>query len=120
MQIKDKLVSANAVRNYAFNKNIHGCMSDNDYDVIIQAIDDAGDIVRHAQWHKQWCDSSMIGHMYEECPVCGCLILDTEKFWDCAFCPNCGTCMDGEESFTKERLKTILRYMERIYGEDNG
>jgi hypothetical protein len=45
----------------------------------------------HAKWQKQWCDSSMIGHMYEECPICGCMILDTEKFWDCRFCPNCGT-----------------------------
>ena len=44
-----------------------------------------------AQWQKQWCDSSMIGHEYEECPICGCMILDTEKFWDCKFCPNCGT-----------------------------
>jgi hypothetical protein len=49
--------------------------------------------VVHAQWQKQWCDSSMIGHMYEECPICGCMISDTEKFWDCKFCPNCGTDM---------------------------
>lgn len=48
------------------------------------------------QWQKQWCDSSMIGHMYEECPICGCMILDTEKFWDCKFCPNCGTEMIGD------------------------
>lgn len=47
--------------------------------------------VVYTQWQKQWCDSSMIGHMYEECPICGCTILDTEKFWDCKFCPNCGT-----------------------------
>ena len=52
--------------------------------------------VVHAQWQKQWCDSSMIGHMYEECPICGCMILDTEKFWDCKFCPNCGTEMIGD------------------------
>jgi hypothetical protein len=52
--------------------------------------------VVHAQWQKQWCDSSMIGHMYEECPICGCMILDTEKFWDCKFCPNCGTEMLGD------------------------
>jgi hypothetical protein len=52
--------------------------------------------VVHAKWQKQWCDSSMIGHMYEECPICGCMILDTEKFWDCKFCPNCGTALEGE------------------------
>ena len=52
--------------------------------------------VTHAKWQKQWCDSSMIGHMYEECPTCGCMILDTEKFWDCKFCPNCGTEMTGD------------------------
>lgn len=52
--------------------------------------------VIHAKWQKQWCDSSMIGHMYEECPICGCMILDTEKFWDCKFCPNCGAEMLGD------------------------
>lgn len=52
--------------------------------------------VTQAKWQKQWCDSSMIGHMYEECPICGCMILDTEKFWDCKFCPNCGTEMTGD------------------------
>ena len=56
---------------------------------------DVAQIVK-AKWQKQWCDSSMIGHMYEECPVCGCMILDTEKFWDCRFCPNCGTSMEEE------------------------
>jgi hypothetical protein len=55
-----------------------------------------------AQWQKQWCDSSMIGHEYEECPICGCMILDTEKFWDCNFCPNCGTVMDGKDSVLME------------------
>ena len=49
--------------------------------------------VVRAKWQKRWCESSMIGHEYEECPNCGCIILDTEKFWDCAFCPNCGTDM---------------------------
>ena len=52
--------------------------------------------VVHAKWQKQWCDSSMIGHEYEECPICGCMILYTEKFWDCKFCPNCGTEMIGD------------------------
>lgn len=52
--------------------------------------------VVHAKWQKQWCDNNMIGHEYEECPICGCMILDTEKFWDCRFCPNCGTDMDGK------------------------
>jgi hypothetical protein len=50
--------------------------------------------VVHAKWQKQWCDNNMIGHEYEECPICGCMILDTEKFWDCKFCPNCGTYME--------------------------
>lgn len=58
--------------------------------------------VVHAQWQKQWCDSDMIGHEYEECPICGCMILDTEKFWDCNFCPNCGTAMDGKDSVLLE------------------
>lgn len=58
--------------------------------------DDHAVTVSHAKWQKQWCDSSMIGHMYEECPICGCMILDTEKFWDCKFCPNCGTEMIGD------------------------
>lgn len=49
--------------------------------------------VVRAKWQKQWCDNNMIGHEYEECPVCGCMILDTEKFWDCKFCPNCGADM---------------------------
>lgn len=53
--------------------------------------DDHAVNITHAKWQKQWCDSSMIGHMYEECPICDCMILDTEKFWDCKFCPNCGT-----------------------------
>lgn len=52
--------------------------------------------ITKANWQKQWCDSSMIGHEYEECPICGCMILDTEKFWDCRFCPNCGTEMTGD------------------------
>lgn len=46
---------------------------------------------QEAKWQKQWHDTGMIGHMYEVCPICGCMISDTEKFWDCKFCPNCGT-----------------------------
>ena len=52
--------------------------------------------VVHAKWIKQWHDNNLIGHEYEECPICGCMISDTEKFWDCKFCPNCGAFMDGE------------------------
>ena len=58
--------------------------------------------VVHAQWQKQWCDNSMIGHEYEECPICSCMILDTEKFWDCNFCPNCGAKMDGKSNVPRE------------------
>jgi hypothetical protein len=49
--------------------------------------------VRCGFWNKQWCDNNMIGHEYEECSICGCTILDTEKFWDCGYCPNCGAKM---------------------------
>lgn len=52
--------------------------------------------VRYGRWVKKWHDNSLIGHEYEECPDCGCIISDTEKFWDCNYYPNCGTRMDGE------------------------
>ena len=45
-------------------------------------------------WKKSW-HNSLIGHEYEECSICGCMISDTEKFWDCNFCPNCGAKMFG-------------------------
>lgn len=46
------------------------------------------------RWEKHWCDNDLIGHMYEVCPNCrSCEILDTEKFWDSNFCPNCGADM---------------------------
>ena len=48
------------------------------------------------RWEKHWCDNDLIGHMYEVCPNCrSCEILDTEKFWDSNFCPNCGAQMEG-------------------------
>lgn len=52
--------------------------------------------VKHGRWIKKWHDNNLIGHEYEECSVCGCLISDTEKFWDCNYCPNCGARIDGE------------------------
>lgn len=52
--------------------------------------------VKHGRWVKKWHDNSLIGHEYEECPDCGCIISDTEKFWDCNYCPNCGAKMDLE------------------------
>lgn len=48
--------------------------------------------VVHGRWKKNW-HNSLIGHEYEECSVCGCMISDTEKFWDCNYCPNCGADM---------------------------
>lgn len=46
------------------------------------------------RWEKHWCDNSLIGHMYEVCPNCrSCEILDTDKFWDSNYCPNCGAKM---------------------------
>ena len=48
------------------------------------------------RWIKQWCDNNMIGHEYAECSVCGCSMLDTNQFWDCNFCPNCGVPMEGK------------------------
>lgn len=48
------------------------------------------------RWEKHWCDNDLIGHMYEVCPNCrSCEILDTEKFWDSNFCPNCGAKLEG-------------------------
>lgn len=44
-------------------------------------------------WIKNWCDNNMIGHEYEECSECGCSMLDTNQFWDSAYCPNCGARM---------------------------
>ena len=46
------------------------------------------------RWEKYWCETDLIGHMYEVCPNCrSCEILDTEKFWDSNYCPNCGAKM---------------------------
>ena len=46
------------------------------------------------RWEKYWCKNDLIGHMYEVCPNCrSCEILDTDKFWDSNFCPNCGADM---------------------------
>ena len=56
---------------------------------------DAVEVV-HGRWEKNWHDNNLIGHEYEECSVCGCMISDTEKFWDCNYCPNCGAKMDGD------------------------
>ena len=53
------------------------------------------DSVKHARWVKNWCDNNLIGHEYEECSACGCSMLDTNQFWDCNHCPNCGAKMDG-------------------------
>lgn len=52
--------------------------------------------VQTSHWVKNWCDNNMIGHEYEECAFCGCSILDTEKFWDAPYCPNCGSKMIKE------------------------
>ena len=59
---------------------------------------DAVEVV-HGRWVKKWHGNDLIGHEYEECSVCGsCIISDTEKFWDCNYCPNCGAKMDGKEN----------------------
>ena len=52
--------------------------------------------VIHGHWKKQWCDNNMIGHEYEECSICGCSMLDTDRFWDSHYCPSCGALMDQE------------------------
>ena len=52
--------------------------------------------VRHGRWIKQWCDNNMIGHEFAECPECGCSMLDTNQFWDCNYCPNCGIYLQGD------------------------
>lgn len=59
----------------------------------------------HGRWIKQWHDNSLIGHMYEECSICGCMISDYEKFWDCGFCPNCGSTMDGKHNVPREDVE---------------
>ena len=47
------------------------------------------------RWEKYWCETDLIGHMYEVCPNClSCEILDTDKFWDSNYCPNCGAKME--------------------------
>lgn len=48
----------------------------------------------YGHWIKNWCDNNLIGHEYEECSICGCSMLDTNQFWDCRYCPNCGANMD--------------------------
>lgn len=53
---------------------------------------------KQGEWKKQWHDNNLIGHEYEECSICGCMISDTEKFWDCNYCPNCGARMKGEKT----------------------
>ena len=53
---------------------------------------------KQVEWKKQWHDNNLIGHEYEECPICGCMISDTEKFWDCNYCPNCGAMMKGSKN----------------------
>lgn len=58
-----------------------------------------GVVVREkGEWVKHWCENDLIGHEYEDCPFCGCEILDTEKFWDAHFCPNCGADMRKGEN----------------------
>ena len=60
-------------------------------------IEAAPDMVKCGHWKKNWCDNNMIGHEYEECSVCGCSMIDTNQFWDCNYCPNCGADMRGVE-----------------------
>lgn len=73
---------------------------------IQQAVDECPAVdavtVVHGRWKKNWHDNSLIGHEYEECSICGCMISDTEKFWDCNYCPNCGAKMDGERKDTTD------------------
>ena len=90
----DKLISANELMislrdDYELNAS--------SFARVKRHINAASDMVKHGQWNKYWCDNNMIGHEYEECSICGCMILDTEKFWDCKFCPNCGARMDLED-----------------------
>ena len=93
-----RLIYANAMREdwlehgeneYVYNTN-----------AVLDSIDaqptvDAVEVV-HGRWKKRWHDNILIGHEYEECSICGCKISDTEKFWDCNYCPNCGADMRGE------------------------
>ena len=57
---------------------------------------DPEDLRPKGEWKVYWCDTSMIGHEYESCSNCGCEIFDTDKFWNCNYCPNCGADMRGK------------------------
>ena len=51
-------------------------------------------LIPKGRWEKHWCDTELIGRMYEVCTNCrSCEILDTDKFWDSNHCPNCGAKM---------------------------
>lgn len=74
------------------------CFAVSEYDIANAPRVDAVEVV-HGRWVKRWHDNNLIGHEYEECSVCGsCVISDTEKFWDCNYCPQCGAKMDGGET----------------------
>ena len=71
---------------------------DNAYDVADHLLANGVVVREKGEWVKNWCDNNLIGHEYEDCPFCGCEILDTEKFWDAHFCPNCGADMRKGEN----------------------
>ena len=54
--------------------------------------------VRHERWEKDWCDNNLIGHEYEVCTGCGCLMIDTNQFWDSPHCPIYGADMRGKKA----------------------
>ena len=51
---------------------------------------------QQGKWLKNWCDTGLIGHLYEECSLCGCSMIDTNTLWDSKFCPSCGAQMISE------------------------
>ena len=51
---------------------------------------------KQGKWLKNWCDAGLIGHLYEECSLCGCSMIDTNTLWDAKFCPRCGAQMISE------------------------
>ena len=83
--INTRLAGSRGAEHYAYNI----MKSEIDNATTVDAVE-----VVHGRWIKQWHDNNLIGHEYEECSVCGCMISDTEKFWDCSYCPNCGAKMD--------------------------